>query len=464
MSLTEPRSKDLEFVKKLIDRYNTPVPRYTSYPTALEFDSNFDENKFLSALQQMKPDKAISIYIHIPFCEVRCTYCGCNVIVSKRKSMIEPYLSDLFEEIRYTLEKIDFKPKVFQLHFGGGTPNYLKIEDWQKILTFLNENFEFEDGIEQSLEVDPMHLDVEYINKLHEFGFNRISFGVQDVHEKVQDAVNRKQSIEHIEELVVEARRLGFISVNTDFIYGLPYQTEENFEDNLKWIEKYKPNRIALFSYAHIPWVKKHQDEIDEETLPGVESKLAIYLHSRSRLVEMGYVAIGIDHYALPEDELSVALKEKQLHRNFMGYATKANLDMLAFGPSAISQVGDVFAQNHVKLRGYEKSVRERVDLFEKGYAMNVEDKMRAEVVHSIMNNLYVDITEYEKKWNTVFWEKFLPEKEVLNNFQSEGLVEFDDDKIEVTESGGYVVRHIAQTFDEYRKQSQDGKRFSKGI
>ncbi|MES0489031.1 MAG: oxygen-independent coproporphyrinogen III oxidase [Leptospirales bacterium] len=451
-------------VRQLIDRYNTPVPRYTSYPTALEFEPEFNESLFFEALNQMDQEKPISLYIHIPFCEKRCHYCGCNVIVSRRKELLAPFLDDLYKEIQHKIEKIGFKPQVAQLHFGGGTPNYLSAKDWEELLAFLKEHFTFNSEIEMSVELDPMHLNDEYLTDLKKLGFNRLSFGIQDIHDKVQHAVNREQSFDHINACYSSARKLGFDSLNVDFIYGLPYQDEESFNENIDWVKTHRPDRIAIFSYAHIPWIKSHQKNMPEEALPDAATKMSIYLSSRKKLLEIGYVAIGIDHYAIPEDELSRAREDRSLHRNFMGYTTKANIDMLAFGPSAISMVGGVFVQNHLKLRSYESAARTQESHFEKGYKMTEEDILRSEVIQSIMNNLFVDIQEINKKWNIDFWSKFGDEKERLNSFKSEGLIKYNDSTIEVTKTGSYVVRHIATTFDAYRGKNDKEKRFSKGI
>jgi len=452
-------------IEQLIQKYNTPVPRYTSYPTAIEFSASFNPQEYFTALGQMKPEKPVSLYLHIPFCEHRCFYCGCNVIVSRRKEMGDVYLKDIMDEIVYKTGFINFKPLVSQLHFGGGTPNFLRISDWKLLMDFLHQRFTFTDDIELSVELDPMVMDVAYLESLRELGFNRVSFGVQDVNEQTQKAIGRIQNMAHIEELFVKARRLGFSSVNVDFIYGLPYQDLQTYQANIDWILKFKPDRMAMFSYAHIPWIKKHQAQMPAEAMPDASEKLRIYLAVESALNANGYVSIGMDHFALAEDPMSLALKNKSLHRNFMGYTTQANLDQLAFGPSAISYVQGVYVQNHVKLRAYEKSVREKTDFFEKGIKLTHEDHLRSYIIQSIMNNLYLDIKECNNLWGIDFNEDFKAEVGSLREFEKNGLVVIHPDKIEVTPYGRYIVRHLGKIFDAYRKSAEEvTKRFSRGI
>jgi oxygen-independent coproporphyrinogen-3 oxidase len=452
-------------IEKLIQKYNTPVPRYTSYPTAVEFTTGFNAPDYFTALGQMTPEKPVSLYLHIPFCENRCYYCGCNVIVSRRKEMIDVFINDLKNEISYKTGFIKFKPVVSQLHFGGGTPNFLRLSDWQTLMEFLRKHFIFKGDIELSVELDPMFMESAYLETLRSLGFNRVSFGIQDVNEQTQKAVGRIQNMNHINELFQKARDLGFSSVNVDFIYGLPYQNVQTYQANIDWLLKFKPDRMAMFSYAHIPWIKKHQALMPVEAMPDASEKLKIYLSVESQLNNNGYVSIGMDHFALAEDPMSLALKNKSLHRNFMGYTTQANLDQLAFGPSAISHVQGVFVQNHVKLRAYEKSVREKIEFFEKGITQTREDRLRSYIIQSIMNNLYLDINECNTLWNIDFNKDFNTEVEALREFEKNDLVKIYADKIEVTHYGRYIVRHLAKIFDAYRKSSEEvTKRFSRGI
>jgi len=462
---THATSVNSNVVHELISQYNTPVPRYTSYPTAVEFSREFNSEEFFTALKSMPENNKISLYLHIPFCENRCHYCGCNVIISRRKEMIDVYLKDIMDEINYKLSFIPFKPRVSQLHFGGGTPNFLRISDWEKLIPFLKEKFVFAEDIEQSIELDPMVMDKDYLENLKRIGFNRVSFGIQDVNEKTQKDINRVQDMNHIHELFVHARNIGFSSVNVDFIYGLPWQTAETYQANIDWILNHKPDRMAMFSYAHIPWLKKHQANMTASALPDATEKLTIYLMVEEQLNNAGYVSIGLDHFALENDPLSLSLKSRKLHRNFMGYTTQPDLDQLAFGPSAIAYVQGVYVQNHVKLRAYERSVREKEDFFEKGIKLTHEDHIRNYVIQSVMNNLFLDIKECETKWNISFFEKFHDELENLRAFEKNDLVSISPEKIELKPKGRYVVRHIAKCFDGYRKNTDEQTpRFSKGI
>jgi len=452
-------------VESLIEKYNSPVPRYTSYPTAVEFSGSFNPDDYFSALSKMDSNSTSGLYVHIPFCENRCFYCGCNVIISRRKDMIDVLLNDLFEEIRFKSSFIPFKPQISQLHFGGGTPNFLRISDWEKLMGFLRDHFIFANNIELSVELDPMVMDENYLTSLRHLGFNRVSFGIQDVNEKTQKAINRIQNIGHIERLMDVSRQLNFSSVNVDFIYGLPYQSVQSFQANIDWIKKYKPDRMAMFSYAHIPWIKKHQANMPAESMPDASEKLKIYLAAESQLNAAGYASIGLDHFALESDPMSQALKNRSLHRNFMGYTTLSDLDQLAFGPSAISYVQGVYVQNHVKLRVYERSVREKKDFFEKGIQLLPEDHIRNYIIQSIMNNLYLDINECEEKWKINFKEKFANEIQSLQDFQDNHLLNISRDAVEIMPQGRYIVRHIAKIFDEYRKKTAESTvRFSKGI
>lgn len=454
-------------IENLVNHYNTPVPRYTSYPTAVEFQADFKSGIYFNALKKMAPEQPVSVYVHIPFCEQRCHYCGCNVIINRRKELIDIFLNDLKTEIRFKQSFIPFKPKVSQLHFGGGTPNFLRKKDWDDLMGFLRDHFEFMPSREQSVELDPMVMNQDYLQFLRQHEFNRVSFGIQDVNEATQKAVNRIQNMGHINNLFEKSREFGFSSVNADFIYGLPYQNEKNYQANIDWIKQYRPDRMAMFSYAHIPWIKKHQANMAVETMPSAQEKLRIYLAVEEQLHEAGYVSIGLDHFALENDPLSQALKNKKLHRNFMGYTTQPDLDQLAFGPSAISFVQGVYAQNHVKLKAYEKSARQdsQDDWFEKGVEMTAEDYIHNHIIQSIMNNLFLDIGQCNRKWGINFFEKFQAEVDHLREFEKDGLLHIDSEKIEILTKGRYVVRHIARVFDAYRKASEEQRpRFSKGI
>ncbi|MCX7632147.1 MAG: oxygen-independent coproporphyrinogen III oxidase [Turneriella sp.] len=453
---------DSATVEDLIRRYNTPVPRYTSYPTALEFGPLPDEALYTS-YRRMDPTRPVSVYIHLPFCENLCLYCGCNVLLSRKRSVLDDYIPLLLKEIKFKTELMEFRPRVSQLHFGGGTPNFLRLTDWDAIFARLHECFDFTDDAEISVELDPAVLEPGYLAHLRSLGFNRVSFGVQDVTERVLTAVNRPQDINRIRERVAESRSLGFSSINLDLIYGLPHQSCESYQANLEFIRELMPERIAFFSYAHVPWLKHHQRRLDEKALPQPEEKLRIYLKAREYFISLGYQQIGMDHFALPHDSLARALAERTLHRNFMGYTTQKTLDMLAFGTSAIAFVAGFYMQNHLKLSLYRQAVVTGKNWFEKGYAMGDEDKIRHEVITQLMANFRVRFAEISENFGIHFQEHFRDELARLAHFADEGHVILTDTDLTATETGIVIIRHIAAVFDAYRNKAQT-KAFSKAI
>lgn len=456
---------------KLVREFNTPVPRYTSYPTALDWTSKFDESLFFNALGKVDTDRKLSLYLHIPFCQERCLYCGCNVVVSKKKELAQEYVFHLIREILYKSSFLDGIPEVVQLHAGGGTPNYLGFRIWDEILKILMDTFKLNSATEISIELDPMALSKDYLTKLKELGFNRISFGIQDTNSQVLEAVNRPQSPVHMDKILTHARTLGFHSVNYDFIYGLPYQTPETMKNNIKFIRIYRPDRIAMYSYAHVPWIKHHQKRMPEEAIPDADNKIKIYSEARNALLNIGYEQIGMDHFALPEDDLVKAQKNRALYRNFMGYTTFPDTDLLAFGASAISNVQGVFAQNHSKLKAYTESVKNKKGWFEKGAGLSDDDILRAAVIQDLMNNFFLDFAEFEKrqkgflinKQTIKFRDYFSSELTQLQRFVTDGYLSVDEKSINVSDSGKFIVRHIACTFDAYRKNSEMTG-FSKGV
>ena len=449
-------------VEKLIARYNSPVPRYTSYPTALEF-APLADSALLDSYRKCEPGRPVSVYIHLPFCENLCLYCGCNVLLSRKIEVLDEYIPLLLAEIKAKTDIMEFRPKVSQLHFGGGTPNYLRLSDWDVLFAGLRKYFEFTPDAELSVELDPAVLTDGYLPHLKQLGFNRVSYGVQDVTPKVLEAVNRPQDVGRIKDIVAESRALGFSSVNIDLIYGLPHQTNESYKANLDFIGELKPERIALFSYAHVPWLKHHQRRMDAAALTEPTEKLRIYLSARTHFASLGYEQIGMDHFGLPGDNLSEAFKNKTLHRNFMGYTTQKTLDMLAFGTSAIGFVSGVYMQNHLKLSGYRNAIETGKGWFEKGFIMSAEDKLRLEVITSLMANFSVKFAQIENEYGIQFAEYFAPELERLKEFAADGHGVLDEQGFTTTETGSFIIRHIAAVFDAYRKGSEQ-KAFSKAI
>lgn len=446
----------------LIARYNSPVPRYTSYPTALEFGALAD-TALLNSYRRLDPRRPVSVYIHLPFCENLCLYCGCNVLLSRKIEVLDEYIPLLMAEIKTKTEILEYKPHVSQLHFGGGTPNFLRLSDWDKLFAALHEHFDFTDGAELSVELDPAVLKDGYLAHLRKFGFNRVSYGVQDVTPTVLAAVNRPQDTERIKDIVAESRALGFASVNLDLIYGLPYQTYESYQANLDFIAALLPERIALFSYAHVPWLKHHQKRLDANALTAPAEKLRIYLSARERFAALGYEQIGMDHFALPYDALAQAYRTRTLHRNFMGYTTQKTLDMLAFGTSAIGFVSGVYMQNHLKLSGYRQAITTGRNWFEKGYTMTEEDRLRHEVIMQLMANFRVRFADIDAAFGITFTEHFAGELQRLREFAAEGHGILTDTDFTATETGSFIIRHIASVFDAYRSATEK-KAFSKAI
>lgn len=453
---------DNAMVQNLIARYNSPVPRYTSYPTALEFAPLADA-ALLDSYRRCEPGRPVSVYVHLPFCENLCLYCGCNVLLSRKREVLDEYIPILLKELDVKTDLMEFRPRVSQLHFGGGTPNFLRLSDWDAIFAKLRERFEFTPDAEISVELDPMYLPEGYLAHLRSLGMGRVSYGVQDVTPQVLEAVNRPQDISRIKDVVAESRALGYSSVNIDLIYGLPHQTLDSYRANLDFIADIKPERIALFSYAHVPWLKHHQRRMDESALTSPTEKLKIYLAAREHFMSVGYEQIGMDHFGLADDTLTRAFHTKTLHRNFMGYTTQKTLDMLAFGTSAIGFVSGVYMQNHVKLSGYRNAVNTGKDWFEKGFIMSGEDSLRHEVITSLMANFSVKFAAIEKQFAIGFADHFAPELARLAEFAADGHGVLTAEGFEATETGGFIIRHIASVFDAYRKASEK-KAFSKAI
>lgn len=474
MNPTNPKKN--EDLAALLTRYNTPVPRYTSYPTAVEWTSEFDNQRFFQELESWEKDRPLSLYIHIPFCENRCLYCGCNVLISRRRETADQYIPWLLREIKARADWLPARPKITEVHFGGGTPNFLRREHWQDIMTALRSGFQIDDTTEISAEIDPMALEMNgYLEFLAtDIGLNRVSFGIQDVTPETGEAVARVAELKHLDRVMETARGLPFRSINCDFIYGLPYQTTGRYNANLNWIQTYRPERLAFFSYAHVPWLKRHQEKMPLDKLPDTTEKIRIYLNARERLCEsMGYEAIGMDHFALPEDSLARALAAKKLFRNFMGYTANRSPDILAFGTSGISQLGPVFAQNPLKISAWRRSVEQTEekslgDIFAKGYVTSGEDRLRAEIIQTLMANYYFSVEDWRERTELDFWKKFPNLKERLAEFEKQGLLSFSDREIRVNEAGSLVVRHIASLFDAYRRKpggaGAPAKTFSRGI
>jgi len=453
-------SETIDFEKYA--KYSRPAPRYTSYPTAVEFKDLKPEDIIPFYKNSTKP---LSLYFHIPFCKSACYFCGCNVTYTSKEDKKVRYLEYLKKELEILKRYLDTKREVIQLHFGGGTPTFLSAEQLKQLLDMIKEYFpNFSDEAENSIEVDPRYLTEEQMKVLVEGGINRISFGVQDFNEKTQKAVNRIQSYELTKSVVDLARKYGINSINIDLIYGLPYSTFETFKKTLDLTLSLNPDRLAVFNYAHVPWLKKGMRKIDETTLPHPSEKLKILKYSIDFFESNGYKMIGMDHFAKPTDELFKALQNGELHRNFQGYTTKGGADLIGIGLTSIGEVEDAYIQNYKDLKSYEKALDEGNLPTFRGVILNEEDKIRKRVIMELMANFSFNIKRFEKETNINFFEKFKNEIKELDEFIEEGLVNITNDRIDVTKTGRLLIRNIVLVFDEYFKKMKNKKAFSKSV
>jgi oxygen-independent coproporphyrinogen-3 oxidase len=454
---------------ELLARFDVPGPRYTSYPTADRFVEAFGEADYVQALQQRQSgtlgkQPPLSLYVHIPFCESLCYYCACNKIITKHKERAAEYLRYLRKEVELHTRHLGRGQAVSQLHLGGGTPTFMSDEELRQLMDLLREHFKFVPGGEYSVEVDPRTVDEQRLAVLAELGFNRLSFGVQDFDPAVQKAVHRIQPAEQVFALVEASRRLGFESVNVDLIYGLPLQTPESFDRTLAQVNRLRPDRIALYAYAHLPERFKPQRRIHAEDLPAGAAKVAMLSRSLDALTEAGYVYIGMDHFALPIDALAVAKRQGRLHRNFQGYSTQADCDLIALGVSSIGRIGSTYSQN-------AKTMEEYVDLLDQGHlpvvrglALTRDDLIRRSVIMAIMCQGQLQYESIDLAWLVDFKTLFAPELTQLEAMQAQGLVQLSETGIQVTAMGWFFVRGVAMVFDRYVQADRNRSRFSKII
>ena len=430
------------FDSALLKKYNTSGPRYTSYPTALEFHDQFKHDHLVQAIEA-SPNRELSLYVHIPFCHSLCYYCGCNKVITRHRDKADTYLEFLAEEIasRAPLFK-DYTVK--QLHWGGGTPSFLRHEQITKLVELLKEKFTFADQVEMSIEIDPREIEMDLAEHLYSLGFNRLSIGVQDIDEKVQQTINRVQSTEFIENFIAHAKEVGFKSINIDLIYGLPHQTIDTFTRTLNKAHEMDVDRISLFSYAHIPARFAAQRKLRDEWLPSVDEKFALMKLAIEKLCDFGYDFIGMDHFAKPQDELSIAQKDGTLHRNFQGYTTKGNCDLLGLGVSSISAIGNSFSQNTKELQDYYKAIDKQAHAHVKGVSLSTDDIIRGEVIRELMCNLYVDKAKISAKFDINFDEYFAEDLPLLETFINDGLVSNTSESIQVVQKARLLIRNLS--------------------
>ncbi|MFQ5627736.1 MAG: oxygen-independent coproporphyrinogen III oxidase [bacterium] len=450
---------DLDLVKK----YAQPGPRYTSYPTAPKFHTGFGPADLQASLQKNRASKRpLSLYFHIPFCAKLCYFCGCTMMVTRNRERMRAYVDYLVREVALFGEATGGRP-VKQIHWGGGTPTHLPPDEIRRLAEATSRYYNIASDAEISVEIDPRETTNAHIQALQAGGFNRVSMGVQDFYRQTQQAVNRIQPEKMTRALVDLVREMGFESVNLDFIYGLPFQTEETFARTIEKLIDIRPGRIALFNYAHVPWMKKHQRVLEEETLPKPEEKLNILKLAIERLTESGYVFIGMDHFALPDDSLVRAMRSKTLYRNFQGYSTHANCDLIAHGMSGISQTDDVYAQNSKAIPDYYRAIDANHPATERGYRLSEDDQLRREVIMRLMCDFSLDFEKIDEQFDIRFESYFEEALAQLDAFILDGLIILKDREITVTEMGRLLIRNIAMPFDRYLQQKSEMK-FSKTI
>jgi oxygen-independent coproporphyrinogen-3 oxidase len=440
-------------------KYNTPGPRYTSYPTAPAWQDSFGPNDLESAYREADAaDSPVSLYMHLPYCESLCLFCACNVVITKDTSVVPPYLATLEKEIERVAQQVARRRHAVQFHWGGGTPTYLTPAQMEELFGYAHEQFTFAPDAEIGIEVDPRVTSREHLESLRRLGFNRLSLGIQDFHPEVQEAIHRVQPFEATRDLIAYARELGFDSINVDLIYGLPYQTAERFRATVAQVLTFTPDRVAMFSYAHVPWLRKQQGAFATHLPEGME-KFRIFCAGLQAFLDAGYLYIGMDHFARPGDELAVAQKNRTLHRNFQGYTTKAGADLYGMGVSAISSIGRAYGQNIKEVAGYSAAIERGGLATMRGYHLNDDDVLRRAVINRLLCHTVIRKEEISREFGIDIDEAFAPELLRLESFASDGLVTLDSDEIRVTWLGRIFIRNIAMVFDAYlEKQKMDSK------
>ena len=445
------------FSLELIEKYRMAGPRYTSYPTAVQFNTEFKAENYIEQLKASNQNnRDLSFYFHIPFCEQPCYYCACNKIITKNKAQADLYLDYLYKDISMQTEFINKNRRLMQIHFGGGTPTFLEKKKYGELWDFLIKNFNLANEGEFSIELDPRTIDYDYLKFLKELGFNRISFGVQDLNYEVQKEVNRIQSLELIENLINDARKLNFNSISVDLIYGLPNQNPETFAQTIQEIIRLSPDRLAVFNYAHMPDLFGAQKQIKAELLPSYQNKLELLSNTITALTNADYEFIGLDHFAKKTDSLVYHQKNGTLYRNFQGYSTFSNCDLLGFGISSISQVNDCYSQNFKARDKYYQSLDNNVLPVSRGIILNEDDKIRRFIITEIMCNLKLDLDVISQKFNIDAVNYFKEEWENLKSLEADNLIKLEDKKFYILDLGRLLIRNIAMTFDNYLKQQKN--------
>ncbi len=460
----------IEVTPELLARHDRSGPRYTSYPTAVEFSEDFGPGEYAERLAAAarQSDQPLSLYVHLPFCEARCSFCACHVVVAKRPEVSDPYLGRVVAEADLIAERLGDRRRLVQYHWGGGTPTHYTPDVLVELHRGLLQNFELALDAEVAIEVDPRVTTTAHLEALADSGFNRLSLGVQDLDPEVQRLIGRNQTEEQTVALYHEARRLGFKSINLDLIYGLPGQDEDTMERTLDTVLALRPDRLAVYSFAFVPWMRRHQRRLDEALLPGAEEKFALLAGVVAKLTGGGYRQIGMDHFALPEDDLVRSAEAGTLNRNFMGYTTRRNTEVVALGTSGISDVGGSYAQNHRRLASYYQDVDNGRPPIERGYLLDGDDQLRRHVITELMCNGVVDLAEAASRFGFPGSEMFADEVATLlspGGLVEEGLATVDGSTVGATELGMLFVRRLASVFDVHTARRSDERPvFSKTI
>ena len=455
------------FDSDLIVRYGGRGPRYTSYPTALQFNDSVTASVYKEqAVASNASGVPLSLYVHIPFCHSLCYYCGCNKIVTHNQARVDRYLEMLYREIEMQSELFDKSRKIEQLHFGGGTPTYLDNDQLSELLTHLRSAFNFDESDERefSIEVDPRTVDADGIRHLAKLGFNRLSLGIQDFEPVVMEAVNRVQTPDEVQNLVSSAIDAGFGSISFDLIYGLPHQTVESFNRTLDIVIGMKPDRLAVYNYAHLPQRFKGQRMINADDIPLPETKLELLHHTIDKLCGAGYVYIGMDHFALPGDELVRARLDGTLQRNFQGYSTHRQCDLVSLGVSGIGNIDNLYAQNAITTMEYEEIIERGEFPIKKGILVDDDDLLRADVIQALMCYDSLSFDDFGADHDIDFRDYFADEIKRLGPLADDGLIELDGSGVAITQKGRLLLRSIAMVFDRYIDQAENDNRFSKAI
>ena len=447
--------EELRVGEEFLARYNRPGPRYTSYPTAPVWNDSFGPDDLERVHEEAERARSpVSLYMHIPFCESLCLFCACSVIIQKDKRVAPPYLSVLKQEMERVSRSVSKQREVVQFHWGGGTPTYLTSEQIEDLFGAVRTRFTFAADAEIGIEVDPRVTSREHLETLRRLGFNRLSMGIQDFHAEVQKAIHRIQPFELTRDLLFAARELGFDSINVDLIYGLPYQSPERFAHTVDQILQLAPDRVALFSYAHVPWLKKQQGSFAGHLPEGMQ-KFEIFRTGLLKFLEAGYLYIGMDHFAKPEDELAISQWKRTLHRNFQGYTTKAGADLYGMGVTAISGIQNAYAQNHRELAAWEKSVGARGIATMRGYRLSEDDRLRRAVISRLLCHTVVIKEEIAREFGVDFDRYFADELARLGASRDDGLVLLEPGEIRTTWLGRIFIRNLAMVFDPYLEKQQ---------